>query len=96
MLEKHEQERPYVGRQTVDVTQSRTINRHMTVWAEASMREKNTGDPTLPLGIGVSVSVDFHHLCHRDTHSYMREQHENTQQVRPTGVQQPRTEQSRA
>lgn len=35
------------------------------------------------------------HLCHRDTHSYIHE-YENTKQAGPTGVQQPRTEPSRA
>lgn len=34
----------------------------MTVWAEVSVREKNTGDPTLPLGIGVPASMDSHYL----------------------------------
>lgn len=36
------------------------------------------------------------HLCHRDTHSDIHEQYENTKQAGPTDVQQPRTEPSRA
>lgn len=42
--------------------QSRTVKRQVTVWAEVSVREKNTGDPTLPLGIGVPASMDSHYL----------------------------------